>query len=93
MYPDLSTFKVLPWSKGTSSILVDSIFHDSSESTIEISSRSICKRLLVEIEKLEMKIFGAFEYEFYVMDAKTRLPAFPDISVIHHFHIRNVTKL
>ena len=85
MYPELSTVKVLPWVPGTLSVLVDSVVQDSSGNILEISTRSICKRILNRVEKLGMKVFGAFEYEFYVLDRKSRLPAFPDISVYSPF--------
>lgn len=62
--PDLSTFGVLPYSPGIARVIAD-IYSENGE-PLSYSPRHVLKNVLKEYEKLGLRVYGAFEYEFYV---------------------------
>lgn len=72
--PDLSTFTVLPWVPNTANITVDPYWYDGSPAMA--SPRLLLKKILNEFDRLGYICRLGYEFEFYVLDAKTREPAY-----------------
>ena len=80
LYPDLDTFKSLPWKKNTASVLVNFLVEplDPKSPHFFGSSRAICKKQLERLSAKGLKFYGALECEFYLMDKESREPLFRD---------------
>lgn len=62
--PDLTTFNVLPYETGMARVIAD-VYRSETEQ-LELSPRYVLQKTLHEFEKLGYRVYGAFEYEFYV---------------------------
>ena len=74
LYPDLSTFKKLPWKDNTASVLCDMSTTFGDLSTSHCHTRSICKQQFEKLKQLGYDLKSAFEYEFYVVNRETLQP-------------------
>lgn len=77
LFPDLSTFRILPWGDRTARVIADP--HHLSGEPVPVGSRNIVKPLLDELRTMGFQLLSGFEYEFYLLDAKTKLPSFPEV--------------
>lgn len=76
MYPEIKTFKVLPWEPNVASILSD-VRNDNGNPKsrlVPMSPRTMCKVQLEKLKSLGIQLFGAFENEFYLLSKETRQP-------------------
>jgi glutamine synthetase len=77
--PDLDTFQVLPWADKTARVLCEPFYIDGRPAMA--APRLIVKKLLGELKSLGYELLSGYEYEFYIVDAKTRQPPFPGIQI------------
>jgi glutamine synthetase len=77
--PDLSTFEILPWAENTARVLCEPHFLDGRPAMA--APLLVARKLLDELEALGYRLFGGFEYEFYIVDAATRQAPFPGIQI------------
>ncbi|XP_075719799.1 lengsin [Rhinoderma darwinii] len=64
--PDLQTFRVLPWTEKTASVICDSFTFLGDP--LLTSPRYLAKRLLYQLEEIGFLLHAAFTYEFCVFD-------------------------
>ena len=62
--PDYSTFGPLPYKPGIARLIGD--LYRGDDTPVETAPRHVLKRVLQEYEKTGYRVYGAFEYEFYV---------------------------
>jgi len=69
IYPDFSTFRVLPWQMGIASVLSDFRVDNGNEESplFTVSPRSICKLQLEKLKELGIKLCGSFDLAFYLL--------------------------
>ena len=82
-YPDLSTFRVLPWSDKTASVVVHArmLMGDDQSPLHKVAPRTVCGNQIEKLHKEHgMKLFSTFEYEFFLIDPASGKP-------IHHENI------
>lgn len=72
--PDLSTFRVVPWSDNTARVLGDLFFYDGRPAMG--SPRHVFRHVLKAAEAMGYQVRTGFEYEFYILDPQTRQPIF-----------------
>jgi len=83
-YPDLTTFKVLPWSPETATVLADYRIaaNDESSEYVPTCSRGILKKAVNELKKIGLSIYGAYEYEFHLYNQATGKQVFDESCVM-----------
>jgi glutamine synthetase len=79
IFPDLSTYAVLPWADRTARVLCEPHFLDGSAAMA--APRSLARKLLGELEDLGYRFNSGFEYEFYLADREHSLPPFTGIQI------------
>lgn len=74
LYPDVETFKILPWLKNSASVLVDFRLNsnDKSSPVFPISPRVVCKKQIKKLEEMGFEFYGAFEFEYYLLNQTTK---------------------
>jgi len=72
--PDLSTFAILPWVSNTANITVDPYWYDGRPALA--SPRLLLKQIIDEFDRLGYICRLGYEFEFYVLDRKTRQPVY-----------------
>ncbi len=72
--PDLSTFKIVPWSDNTARVLGDLYFADGRLAMG--SSRHVLKYVLKLADDMGYTVRSGSEYEFYVLKPDTKTPIF-----------------
>ena len=88
IYADLETFKVLPWKSNTASVLVDFRLEPGNPNSQQfpVSARGICKKQVERLNSLGLNFYGAFEYEFYLLDEQTEEPLFRELNMCTSGH-------
>ncbi len=74
MRPDLSTFRVLPHVPGQARVICDMEYSDGRP--VEASPRRVMQRQVERAAAQGLTALMQAEYEFYLLDAETRLPPF-----------------
>lgn len=74
MRPDLTTFAVLPHVTGQARVICDMEYSDGRP--VEASPRRVLRRQVERAATLGLTVLAQAEYEFYLLDAGTRLPPF-----------------
>ena len=72
LFPDFSTFQVLPWVDKTARVLSEPRHLDGSP--VALATRHLAQRQIAELETLGLQLLSGYEYEFYLVDALTRQP-------------------
>jgi glutamine synthetase len=73
LLPDASTFSVLPWARGSASVLCDQVGHDRLD--WGACPRSYLKRVVARAAELGVHVQATFENEYYLArDLETREP-------------------
>lgn len=72
--PDLDTFTVLPWLPNTARIIVDPYWYDGTP--LMGTPRLMLKKLLKEFDDMGYVCRMGYEFEFYLLDAETKEPAY-----------------
>ena len=62
--PDLATFNIIPYSPGTARVIAD--LYNNKLEPIKTNPRHVLRNVLNEYEELNIKVKGAFEYEFFI---------------------------
>lgn len=70
-YPDLTTFRKLPWAKDTARIL---LYPKYNGEIVKGYPRTIAERLLGELKEMGYSFYSSHEHEFFVVDAATKKP-------------------
>jgi glutamine synthetase len=79
LFPDISTYTVLPWADCTARVLCEPYFQDGSPAMA--APRTVARKLLAELEDLGYGFFSGFEYEFYLVQSDTQRPPFQGIQI------------
>jgi glutamine synthetase len=79
IFPDLSTYRVLPWADKTARLLCEPHYTDGRPAMA--APRAVARQLLSELEGMGYHLFSGFEYEFYLVNRETRKPPFPGIQI------------
>jgi glutamine synthetase len=77
--PDLSTYRVLPWSDKTARLLCEPSYTDGRPAMA--APRAVARQLLSDLEGMGYRLFSGFEYEFYLVNRESRQPPFPGIQI------------
>ncbi|HAZ61401.1 MAG TPA: glutamine synthetase [Gammaproteobacteria bacterium] len=81
---DLDTLAPVPWLPGTWKVICDA--HWSATEAIDAAPRQVLKRVLASARALGVSVVFGHEYEFYLLDPRTREPLFGGV------HIFNATR-
>jgi len=79
IFPDLSTYAVLPWADRTARIFCEPRFQDGSPAMA--APRAVARKLLGELEGLGYRLNSGFEYEFYFVNREDQQPPFQGIQI------------
>ena len=79
LFPDLSTYVVLPWADKTARVLCEPRFQDGRPAMA--SPRAVARQLLGELEAQGYNLWSGYEYEFYLVNRETRQPPFYGIQI------------
>ncbi len=94
--PDLSTFKVVPWSDRTARVLGDLYFYDGRPAMG--SSRHVFKHVLGIAKGMGYTVRSGSEYEFYILNPETKQPIFGGHQIMttikheHHAVLRDIMR-
>lgn len=90
LHPDLETFQVIPWCENTGRVLMNA---ELNGKPMMVCPRGIANTQLQKLEEMGYSLFSAHEYEFYVVDAKTREPLLKDGNLLSTLRTYTDTKL
>ena len=107
LYPDITTFQILPWLEKTASVLADARekMEDEESDLHPCVPRNICQNQVDKLwETHGLRLYSTYEYEFYLVDEKTGARANNEVNTLstqimsHHEHIatdimRNMIKI
>jgi len=79
IFPDLSTYRVLPWADKTARLLCEPHYTDGRPAMA--APRTVARGLLSELEGMGYRLFSGFEYEFYLLHRENLQPPFPGIQI------------
>jgi glutamine synthetase len=79
IFPDLATFRALPWLDSTARLLCEPRFYDGSPAGA--APRFVARRQLQALYELGYRIRAGYEYEFYLLDAATGEPPYRGIQI------------
>jgi glutamine synthetase len=79
LFPDLSTYVVLPWADKTARVLCEP--HFQNDRPAMAAPRAVARKLLDELEATGYRLFSGFEYEFYLVNRDTRQPPYLGIQI------------
>ncbi|WP_051343936.1 glutamine synthetase family protein [Alicyclobacillus herbarius] len=65
MFPDLSTFSVLPYAPGIGRVIADVV--DSDGQPLPYAPRAVLRRVLERFAEQDWRVCGSYEYEFYLL--------------------------
>jgi glutamine synthetase len=87
-FPDINTFQVLPWVEKTARVLGDPyVLADGRPA--KAAPRWVVKPLLDKLDSMGYRLLSGFEYEFYLVDAQTQQPSFPEIRLFAIPHVND----
>ncbi|MFO1061890.1 MAG: glutamine synthetase family protein [Dongiaceae bacterium] len=76
--PDFATVRILPWLENTARVICDP--HHVADGTPALGgSRWAAVQLLAELDSLGFRLLSGFELEFFLVDAATGKPSYPDV--------------
>jgi len=76
LVPDTDTLSPVPWLERTGRVICDTMWYDGTPQMA--APRLLVKKMLMRFAALGFTVRMGHEYEFYVVDAATRQPLFPD---------------
>ncbi|XP_002730900.1 lengsin-like [Saccoglossus kowalevskii] len=76
LYPDLDTFRVLPWCANTARVLTDSTWH--GKPTLA-HPRHVAKQQLERLAEMGYSLLSSCEYQFHLIDKVTKVPMTTDM--------------
>lgn len=78
-FPDLSTFRTLPWNTKTATIMIEPTYKGEP---VSVFPRYIAKKQLEELKKMNINLACSHEHEFWLVDRNTRKPLTQDVNVL-----------
>lgn len=85
LYADLETLAPVPWLDRTAKVICDPYW--SAEEPLTVAPRYVLKALLDQASSMGFDVMMGHEFEFYLLQAKTREPLFDGLHIFNH--IRN----
>jgi len=79
IFPDLATFRVLPWLDATARMICEPRFYDGREAAA--APRYIARRQIEALRELGYRMRAGYEYEFYLQYADTGVPPYQGIQI------------
>jgi glutamine synthetase len=79
IFPDLATFRVLPWLDATARLICEPRFYDGTPAAA--APRFVARRQLQSLYDLGYRMRAGYEYEFYLRDAATGAPPYTGIQI------------
>jgi glutamine synthetase len=79
IFPDPSTFRVLPWLDSTARLICEPRFYDGRMAAA--APRYVARRQLEALEEQGYRLRAGYEYEFYLCDAAGSEPPYPGIQI------------
>ncbi len=79
IFPDPATLQILPWADRTARVLCEPHFLDGRPAMA--APRLVARKLVDELASMGYSVLSGFEYEFYVVNAKTHDAPFPGIQI------------
>jgi len=74
LMPDSSTLKVVPWADKTARVICEPLFQDGRKA--KAHPRFVARQMLDKLNALGYELLSSHEYEFYLVDKKTKHFAF-----------------
>jgi glutamine synthetase len=79
IFPDLDTFRVLPWLDATARLICEPRFYDGRPAAA--APRYVARRQLEALHDLGYRFRAGYEYEFYLRDRQTDAPPYQGIQI------------
>jgi glutamine synthetase len=79
IFPDISTYTILPWADCTARLLCEPYFQDGTPAMA--APRTVARKQLAELENMGYGFFSGFEYEFYLVQRENQQPPFQGIQI------------
>jgi len=79
IFPDLDTFRVLPWVDATARLICEPRFYDGRPAAA--APRYVARRQLEALHDLGYRFRAGYEYEFYLRDRHTGAPPYQGIQI------------
>jgi glutamine synthetase len=79
IYPDASTYRVLPWTDKTARLICEPYYTDGRPAMA--APRAVTRKLLGDLEEMGYRLLSGFEYEFYLVLRETRETPFSGIQI------------
>jgi glutamine synthetase len=79
IFPDLATFRVLPWLDATARLICEPRFYDGRPAGA--APRYVARRQLEALEALGYRVGTGYEYEFYLREAASGHPPYLGIQI------------
>jgi len=79
IFPDLATFRVLPWLDATARVICEPHFYDGRSAAA--APRYVARRQLEALRDLGYRVRAGYEYEFYLQHADGGAPPYPGIQI------------
>lgn len=79
IFPDLATFRVLPWLDATARVLCEPKFYDGRPAGA--APRYLARRQLAALRELGYRIRVGYEYEFYLANTGSGAPPYTGIQI------------
>jgi glutamine synthetase len=79
IFPDLDTFRILPWADATARLICEPRFYDGHPAAA--APRYVARQQLQALEDLGYRMRSGYEYEFYLQDATTITAPYPGIQI------------
>jgi glutamine synthetase len=83
-WPDLGTLSPVPWIDGTARVLCEPAWYSGEPA--QAGPRWLMRQMLERLEGMGYIVRAGFEYEFYIIDALSRLPVFDGIEIFWTLH-------
>src|SRR5262249_14768819 len=79
IFPDPTTFHVLPWLDSTARVICEPRFYDGRPAAA--APRYVARRQIDVLRSLGFRIRAGYEYEFYLCSAETGVPPYAGIQI------------
>src|SRR5215212_1165944 len=79
IFPNLDTFRVLPWVDATARLICEPRFYDGRPAAA--APRYVARRQLEALHDLGYRLRAGYEYEFYVRDRQADAPPYQGIQI------------
>ncbi|HHP7244231.1 MAG TPA: glutamine synthetase family protein [Elainellaceae cyanobacterium] len=91
LFPDLDTLTLVPWLEKTAKVICDPYW--SPAEPLKAAPRRVLKNLLAHAHQLGFDVMMGHEFEFYLLDAKTKNPLFDGLHIFNHIRNQYVPEL